>query len=90
MLRDITIGQYYPSTSVIHKMDPRFKIIAITMYIIGLFTIDKLMTYELVILFVSLTVKIGLEAMVSKKVVAGKSKNIKSNSIIGATTISLV
>lgn len=59
MLRDITIGQYYPSTSVIHKMDPRFKIMAITMYIIGLFIIDKLMTYGLIVLFVSLTVKLS-------------------------------
>ena len=27
MLRDITIGQYFPGNSVVHRMDPRFKIV---------------------------------------------------------------
>ena len=37
MLRDITIGQYYPSDSVIHKLDPRVKFIGTFVYIISLF-----------------------------------------------------
>jgi len=37
MLRDITIGQYYPSGSVIHKLDPRVKFIGTFVYIISLF-----------------------------------------------------
>ena len=35
MIRDITIGQYYPSGSSIHKLDPRTKILATFAYIIG-------------------------------------------------------
>lgn len=53
MLRDITIGQYYPVASPIHKLDPRFKIIAIAMYIISLFLVDKVIAYGLIILFLS-------------------------------------
>ncbi len=37
MIRDITIGQYYPADSVIHKLDPRVKLFATLIYIIALF-----------------------------------------------------
>ena len=37
MLRDITIGQYYPADSVIHKLDPRTKLMATLIYILSLF-----------------------------------------------------
>ncbi len=37
MLRDITLGQYYPADSVIHKLDPRVKLFATMIYIISLF-----------------------------------------------------
>ena len=38
MLRDITIGQYFPGESIIHKLDPRFKIIITLLYIVMLFS----------------------------------------------------
>lgn len=37
MLRDITLGQYYPADSVIHKLDPRVKLFGTLVYIISLF-----------------------------------------------------
>lgn len=37
MLRDITIGQYFPGNSIIHRLDPRFKIVITVLYIIMLF-----------------------------------------------------
>ena len=37
MIRDITIGQYYPANSVIHRLDPRVKLIGTLVYIISLF-----------------------------------------------------
>lgn len=37
MLKDITIGQYFPGQSILHKMDPRMKIVLTTVYIIMLF-----------------------------------------------------
>jgi energy-coupling factor transport system permease protein len=38
MIRDITIGQYYPAESAIHKLDPRVKLFATLIYIIALFS----------------------------------------------------
>ena len=38
MLRDITIGQYFPGNSIIHRLDPRFKIVLTFIYILMLFT----------------------------------------------------
>ena len=39
MIRDITLGQYYPGNSVIHKLDPRVKIMATLLYIVALFVV---------------------------------------------------
>lgn len=41
MLKDITIGQFFPGESVIHRLDPRFKIIFTLLFIIMLFTGDS-------------------------------------------------
>ncbi len=41
MLSDITIGQYYPSNSVLHKLDPRTKIVAILVYMVSLFIVNN-------------------------------------------------
>lgn len=38
MLKDITLGQYFPGDTIVHRLDPRTKIIFILMYIIALFT----------------------------------------------------
>lgn len=40
MIRDITLGQYYPGSSWIHKLDPRVKIVATLLYIVALFVVD--------------------------------------------------
>ena len=37
MLRDITIGQYYPADSVIHKLDPRVKVLLTLVNIVFIF-----------------------------------------------------
>ena len=37
MIRDITIGQYYPADSILHKLDPRVKFIGTLVYIVSLF-----------------------------------------------------
>lgn len=41
MLKDITLGQYFPGESVIHRLDARFKIILITLFIVMLFVTQK-------------------------------------------------
>ena len=40
MLSEITLGQYFPGNSIIHRLDPRFKIICIILYIVALFCAD--------------------------------------------------
>jgi energy-coupling factor transport system permease protein len=50
MIRDITLGQYYPEYSLIHKLDPRFKIVATLVYIVSLFLVGDFIGYAFVAL----------------------------------------
>ena len=50
MIRDITIGQYYPAESPVHKLDPRTKILITFTYIIGLFFVNSFIGYAFVAL----------------------------------------
>lgn len=56
MLKDITLGQYFPGSSFIHKLDPRCKIILMIMYIIIIFSVKNVAAYALAALFVFLCV----------------------------------
>ena len=47
MIRDITIGQYVCGNSVLHRLDPRTKILSTVSYIFALFLIDSLWCYVL-------------------------------------------
>ena len=51
MIRDITIGQYYSTDSVIHRMDPRTKILWAIFYMVLLFVIDSAAMYSAVLVF---------------------------------------
>lgn len=51
MLKDITIGQYIPGDSLIHRLDPRTKIISIFIYMVGLFLINNALGYGFITLF---------------------------------------
>ncbi len=44
-MSEITLGQYYPTDSVIHKLDPRIKFLGTLLYIIGLFLVDSAAGY---------------------------------------------
>ena len=37
MLRDITLGQYYPADSILHRLDPRVKFVGTIVYVVSLF-----------------------------------------------------
>lgn len=52
MLKDITIGQFFPGDSVIHKIDPRFKIMFTLVYIIAVFLANSVTAYGFVAVFV--------------------------------------
>ena len=51
MLKDITIGQYFPGKSAVHKLDPRFKIVITGIFIAMLFTADGFFGLGVGILF---------------------------------------
>lgn len=48
MFREITLGQYYPADSILHKLDPRVKLFATLIYIIGIFVLDDIVGFVLV------------------------------------------
>lgn len=50
-MRDVALGQYYPAESVIHRLDPRFKLIAVLVYIVAIFFIQTFMVYALLAVF---------------------------------------
>ncbi len=56
MLRDITIGQHYPADSIIHKLDPRTKIIGSLFFILALFTVTPLWGYGIPFVALSLVI----------------------------------
>ena len=47
MLKDITLGQYFPGNSVVHKLDPRTKLIMVVVYIAALFLAKWFISYAL-------------------------------------------
>ena len=51
MIKDITIGQYIPGESYVHKLDPRVKIIISLIYIINLFIVNNFTGYIFIIIF---------------------------------------
>ena len=50
MLKDITLGQYFPGNTVVHRLDPRTKLIAVVLYIAALFTANNASATALVLL----------------------------------------
>ena len=45
MIRDITIGQYYPAKSILHRLDPRVKLVSTLLYLISLFLFKSIAGY---------------------------------------------
>ncbi len=59
MLREITLGQYYPVDSVIHRMDPRTKLLGTLLFIISLFCADNIWGYGAAALFLAAVIKLS-------------------------------
>ena len=67
MLKDITLGQYFPGNTPAHKLDPRTKILLVVLYITALFTAKSFLAYGLMALVLAVCVrvsKVGLKALV--------------------------
>ena len=59
MLRDITLGQYYQTDSVIHRLDPRVKLVATIAFIISLFLVDNIWGYIVAMVFLAACIKLS-------------------------------
>ena len=59
MLKDITLGQYFPGDTVVHRLDPRTKIVLLIVYIVALFQASGWLSYALVALVTVLTMILG-------------------------------
>ena len=69
MLKDITLGQYFPGTSIIHRLDPRTKLIMLVVYIVALFMASSWLGYG--ILFGCLVAVIKISTIPVKSIVKG-------------------
>ena len=59
MIRDITIGQYYPADSLIHKLDPRIKLVGTLLFIISLFLFSSFSGYVVAAIFLFGTIRLS-------------------------------
>lgn len=58
-MKDITFGQYFPGTSPIHKLDPRFKIILTIALIVGVYTAQNIFGFAFVTVFLAIMIFIS-------------------------------
>ena len=59
MIKDITIGQYIPGESFVHKLDPRLKILISLLFIVDLFLVNNFNGYLFVLIFIVSTILIA-------------------------------
>ena len=69
MLKDVTLGQYFPGSSVIHRLDPRTKLIGVILYIVALFVAKSWVSYGVVLAF--LLASISVSKIPPKSIVTG-------------------
>ena len=59
MIRDITIGQYYPAKSVLHRLDPRVKLVSTLLYLISLFLFKSIPGYIVATVFLVAVIRLS-------------------------------
>ena len=69
MIRDITLGQYYPGNSFIHRLDPRVKILATVFYIVSLFVVADFIGFA--VAFIELAVIIAVSRVPLRFILRG-------------------
>ena len=69
MLKDITLGQFFPGNSVIHKLDPRTKLVMLIVYIVALFVAKSWISYAVMLVF--LVGSIAISRIPPKSIVRG-------------------
>lgn len=59
MLRDITLGQYYQTKSLIHRLDPRVKLVSTFAYIVSLFLFQNITAYLIAVIWLMIVIKLS-------------------------------
>ncbi len=59
MIRDITLGQYFPGESWIHRLDPRIKIIATLLFVVELFIVDTFWGFLAAVVALAVVIRIS-------------------------------
>ena len=59
MLKDITLGQFFPGKTVVHRLDPRTKLLMTVLYIVALFVAGSWVSYGLVLAFLVMSVALS-------------------------------
>ena len=59
MIRDITIGQYYPAKSILHRLDPRVKLVSTLLYLISLFLFKSIPGYLVATFFLAAVIQVS-------------------------------
>lgn len=59
MLKDITLGQYFPGSSIIHRLDPRTKLLMTIVYIAALFTAKSYFSYAFMLVLLVAYIKLS-------------------------------
>lgn len=59
MIRDITLGQYYPVDSVLHRMDPRTKLFGTMVFIVSLFLANNIGAYVVATVFLAMVIRLS-------------------------------
>ena len=59
MIRDITIGQYYPAKSIVHRLDPRVKLVSTLFYLISLFLFKSISGYLIATIFLAAVIRVS-------------------------------
>ena len=58
MLKDITLGQFFPGTSVVHRLDPRTKLMMLVLYIVALFVASGWISYAVCFVFLAISIAV--------------------------------
>ena len=69
MLKDITLGQFFPGDSVVHKLDPRTKLVMLVVYIVALFMAVSWVSYAVMLTF--LVTSVAISKIPPKSIIRG-------------------
>ncbi len=58
-LKDITLGQYFPGNSPVHRLDPRTKLICVVLYIVALFLASWFVTYAIMLAVLGISIAVS-------------------------------